>query len=92
MTTTPTNTLSRSQMQRAATPPIYKAIGARIKEKRTAAGLSQSALAQRIGTNRPSLTLIEHGQQKCAVHELLAIAEVLNVPVCELLAGLEIEP
>lgn len=82
---------SRASLSRAGTPDLYKALGARIKEQRVIANLSQRALAECIGTNRPSLTLIEAGQQRCALHELLAIADVLHVPVCDLLAGLEAE-
>ena len=80
---------TRSKLSRASQPTIYKAIGKRIRTERTAAGLSQSALAQIIEMHRPSLTLIELGQQKCAVHELLAIADALGFSVCDLIAELE---
>jgi DNA-binding XRE family transcriptional regulator len=64
---------------------LYQTIGARIKTAREEAGLSQHELAARIGIHRPSLTLIEQGTQKCAIHELLAIANTLRVSACWLL-------
>lgn len=70
-------------------PSIYQALGDRIRRNRTAIGMSQGALARAIGMHRPSLTLIETGQQKCAIHELLAISNVLHVSTYDLLLGLE---
>lgn len=78
-----------SYISRHSTPPLYKTLGERIKTARVATGMSQVALAERIGTHRTSLTLIESGQQRCAIHELLAIAKVLSIPAGELLAELE---
>lgn len=89
MTTDELAMMSRSKRSRLSQPPIYKAIGERIKTEREAAGLSQNDLAERIGTHRPSISVIEKGQQKCAVHELIAIARALHVSVCYLLLGLE---
>jgi transcriptional regulator with XRE-family HTH domain len=80
-----------TQRRQNATPSLYQHIGACIKRARLAARLSQRQLADLIGTNRPSLTLIEAGKQKCAVHELLAIAETLDVPVSCLLPSLNEE-
>jgi transcriptional regulator with XRE-family HTH domain len=83
MPTTPV--MSKSRKSRLGTPPIYKEIGERIKKERIALKLTQEDLAFLIGQHRPSITLIELGQQKVAVHELLAIAEALGVPISCLL-------
>ena len=63
------------------TPSIYKEIGRRIRTRRYECGLSQAQLAECVGQNRCSLTQIELGKQKVAVHELLAIAEALGVSI-----------
>lgn len=76
-----THMKSRSTISREATPPVYKEIGLRIKKRRCTCGLSQRQLAERIGQHRPSITLIEAGKQKVAVHELMSIAEALGVSI-----------
>lgn len=71
-------------------PSIYQALGERIAAIRLDRNMSQHTLAQRIGKNHASMSLIESGQQRCAIHELLAIAKVLRIPVADLLRGLEV--
>lgn len=86
------HTTSDSRKSREATPAIYSDIGLRIRTRRYDCGLSQAQLAERIGQNRCSLTQIELGKQKVAVHELIAIAQVLGVPVHCLLPEQEDHP
>ena len=74
-----------TKFRRNTTPPIYKEIGARIRARRLVRGMTQRALAEKIGQNRASLTLIEHGKQKVAVHDLMAIAAALKISVSHLL-------
>lgn len=64
---------------------LYTSIGRRIREEREAVGLSQDYLARLIGINRPSLTLMESGRQRVQVHSLYAIADVLGIPLADLL-------
>lgn len=61
------------------------ALGARIKQLRVAAKLTQIALAQRCGIYRTYLGQIESGVANPTLMILLHIAESLNVEIIELL-------
>ncbi|MEO1539128.1 MAG: short-chain fatty acyl-CoA regulator family protein [Pseudomonadota bacterium] len=54
--------------------------GLRIRERRKAMGLSQSALALRAGISPSYLNLIEHNKRAIAGRVLLALARELDVP------------
>jgi transcriptional regulator with XRE-family HTH domain len=53
----------------------WVAIGARIRDARLAAGLSQAALAARIGTSRRHVIRLEHGEHRPSPPMLRRIAE-----------------
>jgi transcriptional regulator with XRE-family HTH domain len=65
---------------------IYAHIGAAIRKRRDALGLSQAQLADRIGLVRTSITMIESGSQALQVHQLVDIARVLKIDPADLLA------
>lgn len=65
---------------------LYVTIGQRIRHAREALGMSQATLAQRIGVSRPSLSLMEVGRQRIQVHVACALADVLGVPLADLLS------
>lgn len=52
-------------------------IGARLAERISAAGLSFSAVARRVGVKQPTISRLVHGEQQSSVH-LHKIARVLN--------------
>ncbi|MGW6395396.1 helix-turn-helix transcriptional regulator [Streptomyces sp. NPDC055103] len=60
------------------------ALGDRLRELRTAAGLSQDQLADRIGMERRSVQRYERGERDPRFTELLLIADALGIPVEEL--------
>ncbi|MFJ5143322.1 helix-turn-helix domain-containing protein [Streptomyces sp. NPDC088707] len=60
------------------------ALGDRMRELRTAAGLSQDQLADLIGMERRSIQRYESGERDPRYTELLLIADALSVPVAEL--------
>jgi len=64
---------------------IYGKIGHRIKELRERAGMSQDALAQKMGLPRPAISQIESGARKIAADELVRFSQVFHVPVDDLL-------
>lgn len=68
---------------------VYGHVGHAISKYRTAAGLSQAALANAIGLTRTSISNIEQGRQKMLVHTLVDIAASLSVPVESLLPTAE---
>src|SRR5205807_1101281 len=64
---------------------FYKLLGARIARLRSSARLTQAELAERIGSARTSVTNLERGRQQMPLHQLLRIAEVLQVDLKELI-------
>ncbi|MCB1735187.1 MAG: helix-turn-helix transcriptional regulator [Gammaproteobacteria bacterium] len=64
---------------------VYKVIGARIKEQRKALPMTQEALSDQSGIGRSSLAHIETGSQRVMLHQLYAIASVLECDVANLL-------
>jgi transcriptional regulator with XRE-family HTH domain len=76
-------TISDAQLRR-----FYAHVGSNIRNARTAAGLSQSMLAERIGFTRAAVSNLESGRQRLAVHLLVQIADTLGVKPAQLLAEL----
>jgi len=58
---------------------IATATGAEIRRARTNAGLSQQALANRLGVSQPQISAWESGRQLPRWPQLLAIGLVLDV-------------
>lgn len=65
--------------------PIYRAVGRRICAERRKRGLNQDTLAAGCGLTRASFANIEAGRQRVQLHALAQIADVLGVPVGDLL-------
>ena len=59
---------------------LYRELGRRIRRarERNSEGLSQDALAKRLGISRASVVNIEGGRQRAPLHLLWQIAEVLG--------------
>ncbi len=60
-----------------------KLIGARIKELRKQAGLTQEQLAERVGLDSRHLSRLEVGRHFPSLDSLERIASTLNVPLVE---------
>jgi methanogenic corrinoid protein MtbC1/DNA-binding XRE family transcriptional regulator len=67
-------------------PTYLDRVGRRIHAARRAAGISQSALAERAGLARPYLGAIERGRQNITLDSALRIAAALGLSTTELLA------
>ena len=65
--------------------PVYREIGARIRAARLQRGLTQAALAAKIGHARLSVNAMETARQRVQVHTLYEIARWLDVPIAALL-------
>ncbi len=65
--------------------PIYKHIGALIKERRKTLGMKQEALASLLQISRGSVANIEIGRQNVLVHQLYKIASALQLSPFDLL-------
>jgi transcriptional regulator with XRE-family HTH domain len=64
---------------------LYRAVGARLRERRVALGMTQAELAQASGILRTSITNIEAGRQKAPLHVLYSICSALNVVTAAIL-------
>jgi DNA-binding XRE family transcriptional regulator len=68
--------------------PVYRAVGAKIEELRSALGWTQEDLAKRIGLNRTSIVNIEAGRQRILLHDAHKIAAAFGVTVKHLMKGI----
>lgn len=62
-------------------------IGARIKQAREDAGLSQKELGKRIGVSGPAIAQWEAGRTAPQTSRIREIAEALNVPITDIISG-----
>lgn len=60
------------------------AFGSRVRERRTAAGLSQMELANRVALHPTYISGIERGERNVSLVNIRALAVALEVPVGEL--------
>lgn len=66
-------------------PPIYIALGERIRKRREKLGLTQQQLAERVDLSRTSVTNIERGRQAVLVHQLAMFAKALDLRLSSLI-------
>ena len=72
-------------------PPLSPAtaeFGRRVRERRNELGLSQEALADRSELHWTYFGQVERGQVNISLHNILRIAEALEVDAGKLVAGL----
>lgn len=67
---------------------IFRAIGLRLRARRRLLGMTQRAVADGCGLTFQQIQKYETGQVTLSVARLIALAEVLEAPVGELLYGL----
>lgn len=67
---------------------FYSQLGSNIRSIRVSAGLSQADLAERIGFTRASVSNLEAGRQKIALHLFVRITQALGVEPVKLLPDL----
>jgi len=60
-------------------------LGPRIRQIRESLGLSQQALAEKLGVSRPSISQIENGERKVCAEELESLAGIFNMSTDALL-------
>lgn len=61
--------------------------GQRVRERRTALGLSQEALADKCKLDRTYISGIERGKRNVALRNIEAIAKALGIAIAELVQG-----
>lgn len=72
----------------ARSTDILVRFGHRLREKRTALGLSQEAFAAKCGLDRTYISGIERGLRNVALRNIATIAKALGTSVSELTEGL----
>ncbi|WP_063735641.1 helix-turn-helix domain-containing protein [Streptomyces sp. RTd22] len=78
----------------SAPPPDWilarrRAVGVRIRAARTWRNLTQERLGERAGMDRQAMNRIEQGHQAPGLDTLIRIADALDVPLAELVQGVE---
>ena len=63
-------------------------LGERIRAERVRLSISQEALADRCGVHWTFLGQVERGRRNLSLHNLLKLADGLDVDPCELVRGL----
>ncbi|WP_189016057.1 helix-turn-helix domain-containing protein [Paenarthrobacter histidinolovorans] len=74
-----------------------RAFGTRVRELRTALGMTQAELASRMtdlgyGMSQTMVAKLERGVRPTSVGELAVLGEILDVPLADLLAGESLPP
>lgn len=67
---------------------LTKVIGQRIRNCRTARGLSQERLAEAAGCHHTYIGQLERGEKNATIESLGKITKALNVPMTQLFEGL----
>jgi len=68
---------------------IQKQIGNRVRELRTAKGLSQEAFADDCGLHRTHMSLLERGRINITMNTLCQIVNTLGVQLAEFFSGMK---
>jgi transcriptional regulator with XRE-family HTH domain len=66
---------------------ILERFGQRLREKRTALGLSQERFADKAKLDRTYVSGIERGKRNLALRNIEAIAKALGISIAELMEG-----
>lgn len=62
--------------------------GERLRALREGRGISQMALAAKVGVEQPYISLVENGKQEPCLRNIDSLATGLGVPLSELFQGL----
>jgi len=65
---------------------FLRELGSRIRDRRTARGLSQVQLGEQCALHRTFIGSVERGERNVSILNLRTIARVLRVPLAELFA------
>ena len=68
--------------------PELREFGRRVRERRLELKLSQEELAERAELHRTYISSLEQGRRNVAVHNVVRLAEALDIDPAELVRGL----
>lgn len=83
---------SRAYLHHMNPDPIYRHIGAVVRDRRKLLRMTQDKLARRLAISRASLANIETGRQRLLVHQLYRLAAELGLRPSDLLPPAEGQP
>lgn len=63
----------------------YRAIGSNIRMVRETTGISQTELANRVGTNKSAISRYENGTQIPSLNTLMRVADAMSVDLVDLI-------
>jgi len=66
---------------------FLRGLGARLRDRRAARGLTQAQLAEQCGLHRTFIGSVERGERNLSILNLRLIARILRVPLAELFAA-----
>ena len=69
---------------------IYQIVGRNIRAKRHQLDLTLEQLSELCGLHPSYIGQIERNSKKASLETVVALAEALSVPVCELLSGVDV--
>jgi len=67
-------------------PELQRSLGQTIRDLRGSRGYSQESFAHAVGLHRTYISDIERGERNVSLHNLVRIANTLEMPVSQLLA------
>lgn len=68
--------------------PVDVAVGNRVRELRTRAGMSQTDLGEKLGVSFQQVQKYEKGVNRMGASRLIQICDALQVPITELFIGI----
>ncbi|MCR9218995.1 MAG: helix-turn-helix domain-containing protein [Alphaproteobacteria bacterium] len=71
--------------------PVDVAVGARVRELRIRAGMSQTKLGEALGVSFQQIQKYENGANRMGASRLVQVASALNVPLAQLFTGVDVE-
>lgn len=71
---------------------FYAKFGQNMRDLRQKLGLTQDDLASKLGVTRASISNVEVGKQRVLAHQIVELAQVLNVSIQELFPKVDITP
>jgi len=69
--------------------PVDVAVGARVRELRIRAGMSQTKLGEALGVSFQQIQKYENGSNRMGASRLVQVATALNVPLAHLFTGVD---
>jgi len=81
--------MARRSVKEGGPHPVDVLVGRRARERRTLEGMSQSAVAEKLGLTFQQLHKYEKGHNRISASKLYELAQIFDVPVSYFYEGME---